>query len=72
MPFATIPGLKGKVYVPQAASGCSKKHPCPECFSCQCCSDDRCRVCLSQRNCRNKIHLVHKKTTPIEKDRDMI
>ncbi len=23
-----------------------KKHPCPDCQSCQWCSDARCRVCL--------------------------
>ncbi len=60
MPFVTIPGLKGKVYVPQAPDGCSKKHPCQDCFCCQNCSDDRCRVCLSQRNCRCKIYSVQK------------
>ena len=23
-----------------------QKHPCPDCRSCQWCSDDRCRLCL--------------------------
>lgn len=23
-----------------------KKHPCPDCRSCQWCSDERCRLCL--------------------------
>lgn len=23
-----------------------KKHPCPDCQSCQWCSDERCRLCL--------------------------
>ncbi len=52
MPFVTVPGLKGKVYVSQQPVGCVKKHPCKDCFSCQNCSGDRCRVCLSRQNCR--------------------
>jgi hypothetical protein len=51
MPFETVPGLKGKVYVPRTPDGCVKKHPCKDCFSCQNCSDDRCQVCLNQHNC---------------------
>ena len=68
MAFVTIPGLKGKVYVPQAPDGYFKKHPCAECFSCQNCSDDRCRVCLGQRNCRRKIHSFIKEPLPLSKD----
>jgi hypothetical protein len=52
MPFVTIPGLKGKVYVPQQAEGSVKKNPCKDCYSCQHCSDDRCGVCLAPHNCR--------------------
>ena len=47
MPFVTIPGLKGKVYVPES-DNTGKKHPCRDCFSCQHCSDDRCAVCRTQ------------------------
>ena len=46
MSFVTVPGLKGKVYVPQESRESPKKHPCMDCFACQHCSDDRCRVCL--------------------------
>ena len=47
MSFVSVPGLKGKVYVPdESREGC-KKYPCRDCFSCQQCGDDRCRVCLS-------------------------
>jgi hypothetical protein len=40
-----FPELKGKVFVPQARAGSGKKHPCPQCFACQMCSDDRCNAC---------------------------
>lgn len=66
MPFVTISGLRGKVHVPQAPECCAKKHSCKDCFSCQNCSDDRCRVCLSQRNPCCKTHFVQKRTAPIE------
>jgi len=45
MPFVKMPGVTGKVYVPEAIPGQQAKHPCPDCFACQQCSDDRCRVC---------------------------
>ena len=45
MPFVRLPGLEGKVYVPQTNSDGLKKHPCKDCHSCQMCSDDRCAVC---------------------------
>lgn len=48
MGFIRIPGLKGKVYVPGAGPACPKKHPCRDCFSCEHCSDDRCRVCRNE------------------------
>jgi len=33
-----------------------KKHPCPDCRSCQWCSDSRCRMCLRSGNsgCRKR------------------
>ena len=43
MAFIKVPGLLGRVYVPEARPG--KKHPCRDCFACEFCSDDRCRVC---------------------------
>lgn len=42
-PFIRAGSLPGKLYAPEAASG--KKHPCADCFSCQQCSDERCRMC---------------------------
>ena len=52
MTFVSVPGIKGKVYIPQETDRSLKKYPCKDCFSCQQCSDDRCRVCRDQRNCR--------------------
>ncbi len=52
MPFTTVCGLKGKVYVPGPPKDGTRKHSCKDCYSCQLCSDDRCRVCLSQKSCR--------------------
>ncbi|HAR62248.1 MAG: hypothetical protein DKM50_03000 [Candidatus Margulisiibacteriota bacterium] len=49
MPFITIPGILGKVFVPEESSCASKKHKCPDCFSCQWCSDDRCELCLQRK-----------------------
>ena len=56
MPFVTVPGLKGKVYIPEKQSEIPKKHPCKDCYSCQHCSDDRCGVCLGQQNPKCKKH----------------
>lgn len=59
MPFISVPGLKGKVYVPEAPPDVRKKHNCPDCYTCQMCCDDRCGVCRRQSRdckdgCRNK------------------
>jgi hypothetical protein len=48
VPFIKVPGLSGKVYVPESCSAASKKHPCRDCFGCQQCSDDRCSLCRSE------------------------
>ena len=47
MGFVRLPGLSGKVYVPEPCPAASKKHPCRDCFNCQRCSDDRCGLCRS-------------------------
>jgi hypothetical protein len=46
MAFIRIEGVEGKVFVPDLSPE-PKKHPCPGCFECARCSDDRCRVCRS-------------------------
>ncbi len=61
MSFVSVPGLKGKVYAPDESREGSKKNPCRDCFSCQHCSDDRCRVCLSARKCKYHNELKSKK-----------
>ena len=53
MPFVKVPGLKGKVYVPEQPPEAPKKHPCPDCFSCQMCADSRCQVCRRDKQEKN-------------------
>jgi hypothetical protein len=48
MPFVDLPDGTGKVYVPEKNQDSLQKHPCPDCFSCQMCCDDRCQRCLSR------------------------
>ena len=48
MPWQTIPGVIGKVFVPESAVK-AKKHPCNDCFACQNCSQERCRVCRQEK-----------------------
>ncbi len=50
MAFVKVPGLPGKVYVPDRKKGCPCKHPCRDCFSCGFCSEDKCRICLGDKN----------------------
>ncbi len=45
MPFVRIPGLNGKLYVPEDVPTRARKHPCPDCHACQRCSDERCHLC---------------------------
>ena len=45
MTWINVPGLAGKVYVPDDAGQVKKKHPCRACFSCQWCDENRCQVC---------------------------
>ena len=45
MAWINVPGLPGKVYVPEDAGQTQKKHPCKACFSCQWCDENRCQVC---------------------------
>ncbi len=45
MAWQQVPGLNGRVYVPDNPLGVPRKYPCVDCFSCQFCSDERCSVC---------------------------
>ncbi|MFH0726637.1 MAG: hypothetical protein V2B19_09865 [Pseudomonadota bacterium] len=63
MEWKIIPGLKGRVFVPEKQGSTPKKHACRDCFSCQMCSDDRCRLCEG-RNCAEKqIREIHDKVS---------
>jgi hypothetical protein len=44
MKFRKLPDNRGMIYVPECVRA-RKKHPCPDCFSCQWCGKERCRVC---------------------------
>jgi hypothetical protein len=51
MPFITIPGFEGSVYIPDSNQDTVKKHNCQDCFCCQMCSDERCEQCLKRSRC---------------------
>ena len=51
MAFIHITNIKGLVYVPEDDGGV-KKHPCPDCYACQMCSDARCELCLKSKTSR--------------------
>ncbi|GAB6906937.1 conserved hypothetical protein [Desulfosarcina cetonica] len=44
MAWTRIPGLPGKLYVPDAGPS-KKKHACRTCYACQWCDETRCEVC---------------------------
>ncbi|MCP4748694.1 MAG: hypothetical protein GY874_21550 [Desulfobacteraceae bacterium] len=50
MAWKTHPGLKGKIYVPQSSGRHKKKHNCPDCYSCQQCGVERCRLCQTSKS----------------------
>ncbi|HEY1405583.1 MAG TPA: hypothetical protein VF857_03150 [Spirochaetota bacterium] len=49
MPFVRIEGEEGLFFVPEESE--TKKHPCPDCYSCQWCADERCALCLKRAKC---------------------
>ena len=36
-------------------NGKEQKHPCKDCYSCQFCSDTRCRICLSGKKRKKQL-----------------
>ncbi len=44
MPFEKLPDNLGMIYVPDCKPE-SRKNPCPDCFSCQWCGNERCLIC---------------------------
>jgi len=63
MPFVRIPGLVGKVYVPETQPEQEKKHRCKDCFCCQQCSEERCQLCRSGIESKKE----SEKTEPLQK-----
>jgi len=61
MGFKKLPDNCGMIYVPECITG-KKKHPCPDCFACQWCGNERCRAC------RGKQPEQKKKTKPEPED----
>ncbi len=45
MHFQKLPGNRGKIYIPEKLAGGCCKHNCPDCYSCQWCGNERCKVC---------------------------
>lgn len=48
MPFVELKNIEGKIYIPECNEECKKKHDCKDCYFCQFCSDQRCKVCLNK------------------------
>lgn len=49
MAWQRIPGLEGRVFVPEhRAEG--RKNQCRDCYACQGCGDERCAVCIPATN----------------------
>ena len=44
MGFRKLPGNQGMIYIPDRRK-IRRKHPCPDCFACHWCSNDRCLSC---------------------------
>ena len=44
MSFKILPNNQGMIYEPDCKTG-QRKHPCPDCYSCQWCGNERCRIC---------------------------
>ncbi|MCJ7604201.1 MAG: hypothetical protein MUO63_22210 [Desulfobulbaceae bacterium] len=51
MAFKQLPGNQGMIYVPDSKPD-KKKHPCPDCFFCQWCGNERCRTCRANICCK--------------------
>jgi hypothetical protein len=49
MAWVKMKGGEGLVYVPDEPDPRSRKHNCPDCYACQHCSDERCRLCLKHK-----------------------
>lgn len=71
MSFVDLPDGTGKIYVPEQKEGGRKKNPCPDCFSCRMCSDERCERCLCQGK-RNECSCREGETEARSKEENML
>jgi hypothetical protein len=54
MPFIKIPNMSGKFFVPLQIPETVKKKRCHDCFSCQMCSETRCKLCKTEESYEEK------------------
>jgi len=47
MGFKKLPDNLGMIYMPECSHS-NRKHPCLDCFCCQWCGNERCRLCKSK------------------------
>ncbi len=52
MGFKPAPNIPGRIFIPEEEPPTRKKHTCPDCFKCQMCGEERCRICRSE--CANR------------------
>ena len=65
MAWINVPGLPGKVYVPDCSGQPHKKHPCKTCFSCQWCDETRCQLCRD-KSAVTEGNPLHNESTPLK------
>jgi hypothetical protein len=49
MAFQKATQISGLIYVPERRHGVLTKYGCNDCFACQMCSSERCKLCISER-----------------------
>jgi len=54
MGFKRLPNNQGMIYTPECAC-IRRKNPCVDCFSCQWCSNERCRLCKGKTKNNQKM-----------------
>ena len=50
MAYKAVPGGIGRIYVAGSRAGAPKKHNCKDCFFCQWCAEERCRLCRKKES----------------------
>ena len=53
MPYKPVAGGLGRIYVAEPDAETAKKHDCTDCFFCQWCAEERCRLCR-KTSCRRR------------------